>query len=83
MPKMQTLDDATPFEEALGNLENLVETLEGGDIPLAELVTNYEKGTELAKFCQRKLDQAEKKIEQLKQVDGELTLEPFDAPEDA
>lgn len=78
MPKEQTLDDATSFEDALGQLESLVETLEGGDIPLADLVTNYEKGTRLATFCQTKLNQAEQKIEQLKQAGDELDLEPFD-----
>ena len=80
MPKTQTTEDAASFEEALERLENIVESLESGDIPLADLVTKYETGTRLAKFCQRKLDQAEQKIEKLRQEDGQATLEPFEGP---
>jgi hypothetical protein len=39
MPKTQTTEDAASFEEALERLENIVESLESGDIPLADLVT--------------------------------------------
>ncbi len=83
MPKTQTTEEPASFEEALERLETIVESLEGGDIPLADLVTKYESGTRLAKFCQRKLDQAEQKIEKLRQEDGQVSLEPFDAPADS
>jgi len=60
------------FEDALSRLETLVESLESGDIPLAELVEKYEEGSSLLKLCNRKLTNAELKIEQLRQ-DSEQT----------
>ncbi len=79
MPKKQSADAEPTFEEALTKLEGIVEKLEEGDIPLADLVANYEAGTKLLRQCQEKLDLAEQKIEQLKQDGNALTLEPFEA----
>ena len=46
-------------------LEKLVESLESGDISLDELVTKYEEGMRLLKSCQKSLEAAELRIEQL------------------
>lgn len=54
------------FEDALIKLESIVKNLEGtSDLPLDQMIANYEEGLSLAKFCQKKLDEAELKIEEL------------------
>jgi|TARA_B110000495_G_C22912724_1_gene533055 exodeoxyribonuclease VII small subunit len=58
-------EDAT-FEEALKNLEKLIEMMESGDVPLAQLVEKYAEGDKLLKTCESRLKEAELKIEQLK-----------------
>ena len=68
------------FEAALGKLESIVESMESGEVPLAELLAKFEEGTKLLKVCETRLKDAELKIEQLKrQKDGTLTFEKFEA----
>ncbi|MCC5022286.1 MAG: exodeoxyribonuclease VII small subunit [Candidatus Synoicihabitans palmerolidicus] len=73
------------FEEALAQLETIVDAMEGGDVPLAELLAKFEAGTQLLKQCESRLQHAELKIEQLKQQkDGKVSFANFettDAPE--
>ena len=67
------------FEEALGQLETIVDAMEGGDVPLAELLAKFEEGTGLLKICEARLKEAELKIEQLKKSkDGAVTLTSFE-----
>jgi exodeoxyribonuclease VII small subunit len=59
------------FEDALAQLESIVDTMESGDVPLAELMTRFEEGSKLLKLCETRLKEAELKIELLKkQSDG-------------
>ena len=68
------------FEDALGKLETIVESMESGEVPLAELLAKFEEGTKLLKICESRLKDAELKIEQLKkQKDGSVTFEKFEA----
>lgn len=53
------------FEDALNRLEEIVEELEKGDLPLEETIKKFEEGINLCKFCRRKLEEAELKIEKL------------------
>ena len=53
------------FEDELARLEKLVESLESGTVSLDELVTKYEEGIRLLKSCQKSLEAAELRIEQL------------------
>lgn len=70
--------DALPFETALGRLETIVEAMEGGNLPLEQLLAKYEEGMKLAAVCQEKLAEAETKIQQLeKTTAGEFKLRPF------
>lgn len=70
-----------PFEEALARLEAIVDTMESGNVPLAELLTRFEEGNQLLKICETRLKEAELKIEILKkQKDGAPVTEPFDSP---
>ena len=70
--------ESPPFEEALKKLENIVEAMEGSDLPLEALLARFEDGIRLVKICQTKLEEAELKIQQLeKNAAGELVLKPW------
>jgi exodeoxyribonuclease VII small subunit len=67
------------FEDALNKLEKIVSKLEEGDIPLEDSLKLFEEGIRLSRFCNQKLDEAEKKVEILsKGKDGILKVRPFD-----
>ncbi len=67
------------FEDALNKLEKIVSKLEGGDISLEESLRLFEEGVRLSRFCNQKLDEAEKKVEiLLKDKEGILRPQPFD-----
>jgi exodeoxyribonuclease VII small subunit len=67
------------FEDALNKLEKVVSKLEEGDIPLEESLKLFEEGIRLSRFCNLKLDEAEKRVEiLLKDKNGVLRPEPFD-----
>ena len=71
-----------PFEEALKKLEGIVESMEADELPLETLLARFEEGTKLAQHCQKKLSEAELKIQQLeKNAAGELVLKPFKSGE--
>ena len=77
---MESSEAKLTFEDALAKLESIVESMESGDVPLAELLAKFEEGTKLLKVCETRLRDAELKIEQLKkQKDGTLTFEKFEA----
>ncbi len=73
--------DNPDFEESLERLETIVESMESGDIPLAELVSKFEEGNNLLIACQKRLKDAEIKIDKLKKGKDKLELESFE-PED-
>lgn len=67
------------FEAALEKLEGIVDSMESGDVPLADLLARFEEGSRLLKLCEARLKDAELKIEILrKQKDGTDTLVGFD-----
>jgi exodeoxyribonuclease VII small subunit len=53
------------YESALQELEQLVMQLEGGQMPLDQLLTGYQRGAELLKFCRDKLEAVENQIKVL------------------
>lgn len=55
------------FEQSLSQLEEIVTTLEQGDIALDESLKIFEEGVKLFKYCQKELDQANSKINILSQ----------------
>lgn len=76
---MEAPDAQISFESALEKLETIVESMESGEVPLAELLAKFEEGTRLLKVCESRLKDAELKIEQLKkQKDGSVAFEKFD-----
>ena len=67
--------EIVPFEDALKRLEDIVESMEAGDLPLETLLARFEEGTRMVKVCQERLEQAELKIKQLeKNPAGEIVL---------
>jgi exodeoxyribonuclease VII small subunit len=67
------------FETALQRLEEIVRKLDSGDLPLASLLEVYEEGVTLSRFCQSKLEEAERKVEILnKKADGTLERSAFE-----
>ena len=67
------------FEEALKELEEIVNRLEQGEIPLDEALQLFEQGVKLSRLCHTKLDEAQKRVEVLlKDEDGKMTARPFD-----
>lgn len=75
----------TRFEDALQELEQIVESLESGEHALEESLTRFERGIGLARYCQKSLADAEQKVllltgdvDQLDETDEESGLEPFE-----
>ena len=69
------------FEAALAELEALVEQLERGDLSLEQSLRDFERGVQLARGCQTALKNAELKVQQLVEANGQLRLEGFDPAE--
>jgi exodeoxyribonuclease VII small subunit len=70
-------------ELSLKELERIVEQLEEGDLPLERSLELFEKGVQLSRECQKRLDEAERKVEiLLKGSDGAYTQTPFDEPDE-
>jgi exodeoxyribonuclease VII small subunit len=51
------------LEKAMGDLEQIVEQLEGGDLPLEKSLAQFEKGVKLSRECQAALTEAEQKVQ--------------------
>ncbi|UFT97728.1 exodeoxyribonuclease VII small subunit [Radiobacillus kanasensis] len=68
------------FEEAMTELEEIVEKLEEGDVPLEKAIEYYQDGMMLSKLCSEKLTKVEQQMEQIMNEHGEF--EPFTAQEE-
>ena len=51
------------FEDAMKELENLVVSLDKGDVSLDEAIAAYDRGSQLKDHCQKKLNEAKMKVE--------------------
>ncbi|HWP34249.1 MAG TPA: exodeoxyribonuclease VII small subunit [Thermodesulfobacteriota bacterium] len=73
--------DAQPFEATLKALEAIVARLESGALDLEEALAAFERGVQLARACEARLAQAERRVELLLSgPDGSLRAEPFGEP---
>ena len=79
MPKNQT--QSPDFEACLAELERIAERMEKGEQSLEESLKDFERGMELKRLCEKRLKEAEQRVEKLVEKDGGLATEPF-APED-
>ena len=72
-------DKQPDFEQALTELEKLVEQLEAGDLSLDESLQRFKHGIELTRHCQGILSQAQQTVEKLNNAGDELSAVPFEA----
>lgn len=75
--KMTTVNksDELSFEEAMEQLEEIVEKLEEGDVPLEKAIAYFQEGMKLSKTCHDKLQKVEKQMDQIMREDGDT--QPF------
>ena len=76
MSKQKT--ETASFEEALNELEALVERMESGDLTLEESLAAFEQGISLTRHCQEALQVAEQKVEILSARTADAATEPFE-----
>ena len=68
---------AMSFEDALAELEGIVRRLEGGQVKLDEAIQSYERGAQLKRHCEQKLNEAQQRVDRIVVGnDGTLTVEP-------
>ena len=70
------------FEQALSELETLVQKLETGDVPLEDALKTFERGVALTRQCQTALRTAQQKVEVLLGKNGDEAVAPFDDGDD-
>jgi exodeoxyribonuclease VII small subunit len=76
--KQEPAIEAMSFEEALNELQGLVKALEKGDAKLDEAIRAYERGAALKQHCERKLREAQAKVDKIVVgADGSLSSEPM------
>jgi exodeoxyribonuclease VII small subunit len=68
---------AMSFEDALAELEGIVRRLEGGQVKLDEAIQFYERGAQLKRHCEKKLNEAQQRVDRIVIApDGAVTVEP-------
>ena len=71
----------TPFEEVMGRLQTVVEQLEEGDLPLERSLAMFEEGVRLSRAGAKRLDEAERRVEELLAAGDELQTSPLEESE--
>ena len=61
----KNIDENITFEKAIEELEDIIQSLEQGDVPLDNTIELYERGAKLKDFCEKKLKDAEIKIKKI------------------
>jgi len=67
------------FEDCLQRLEQIVDELEKGNVPLEQALKLFEEGVQLSTSCRRELEEAEGKVEILLKQNGKLQPEPYES----
>jgi exodeoxyribonuclease VII small subunit len=80
---VESKDAKLSFETALSKLEAIVESMETGEVPLADLLARFEEGNKLLKLCEGRLREAELKIEQLKKERAGVSFAKFETEREA
>lgn len=80
-----TIDSNSPppsaesLEKAMQRLEEIVQAMESEKLSLDALISHYEEGVKLVKFCQERLDGAEQRIRLVtRDLEGKVSLQPFE-----
>ena len=86
MPKDTAKETARPdiaalsFEQAMAELETIVSQLEKGEIDLDAAISTYERGIGLKRHCERKLREAQLRVEKIEaEAGGAVGAQPFEA----
>ena len=67
------------FEQAMAELENIVDRLESGEENLDKAIADYERGAALKRHCEARLREAQDKVERIRlDAEGTVTTEPTD-----
>lgn len=74
---MATKKDDFTFEAALGELEQLVAKMEGGELTLEHSLQAFEQGIKLTRQCQQALNSAEQRVQILLEQNGQSVAQPF------
>lgn len=75
-------DDKIDFENALKELEGLVERMEQGELSLEQSLKDFERGVALTRACQQALQEAEQKVQILSRKEEDAKLSPFESEND-
>lgn len=74
------MDEKLTFEGALQKLEKLVDEMEGGTLPLGEMMKRFEEGRKLSAFCTTELESIRQRVEKVASAPNEpVRVEPLDA----
>ncbi len=74
------MDEKLTFEGALQKLEKLVDEMEGGTLPLGEMMKRFEEGRKLSAFCTTELESIRQRVEKVVSAPNEpVRIEPLDA----
>lgn len=74
------MDEKLTFEGALQKLEKLVDEMEGGTLPLGEMMKRFEEGRKLSAFCMTELESIRQRVEKVVSAPNEpVRVEPLDA----
>jgi len=76
--KKSNPEETPTFEDALGQLEKLVDSMEQGEMSLDDSLKAFEEGIKLTRQCQKSLDEAEQKVKILLENTPDAGLEPFE-----
>jgi exodeoxyribonuclease VII small subunit len=66
------------FEEAQERIEEIIEGLEEGNLPLKESIAKFKEAAELLKFCNKEIKDVEMDIQKILDKDGKISFEKFD-----
>ena len=66
--------DKVSFEDAMKELEKLVDSLDKGDVSLDEAIAAYDRGSQLKDYCEKKLNEAKMKIETIQSSDKDNVI---------
>ncbi|MDG0965143.1 MAG: exodeoxyribonuclease VII small subunit [Opitutales bacterium] len=76
--KQNTTEDDLSFEQALANLEEIIQRMESGEAPLDSLITHYQTGVKMLKFCREKIEAAEMNIKEVQEKDKDFIKKDFE-----
>ncbi|MCK8825443.1 exodeoxyribonuclease VII small subunit [Fuchsiella alkaliacetigena] len=75
-----SVEEELSFEEALAELEEIVDKLESGELSLEDSLKEFEAGIKLSRFCAKILDDTEEKIEMIIENEvGDLEIKPYNS----